>query len=335
MFTTGGNPLSKSQSCHSASVQPRPGAVKRAPRTLARPTKRMEKNIESRAQTPGMYSGDWEHLHLDVNPSVSREQGSGSCASFLPCDFLLPFSDAHKYEFIVGKRREPRLTGLAGQGPPAACPGPRPRRGRAAARHPEPPPRPPRGPGPPRRGSAARRHRPPPGEGGRPRRGGRGAWGYARGLPGPPGRPTRAAGLTWAPWAAEGSGPSDRWVPPPRALRPRGLVPSPRARRGLRGSESSLGRRESRARRLSVALQVPGGAPRWPPPASPRGDPTPARCPRGRLCAFTPSRDSGEAAMYIDTQAACGEAHLTRNELRPVDSHMGLQFYPSSCASTL
>ena len=29
-----------------------------------------------------------------------------------------------------------------------------------------------------------------------------------------------------------------------------------------------------------------------------------------------------EAAMYVDTQAACGEVHLTRNELRLASNHM-------------
>lgn len=36
---------------------------------------------------------------------------------------------------------------------------------------------------------------------------------------------------------------------------------------------------------------------------------------------FSSSLPLWEAVMYVDTQAACGEAHLTRIELRPADNH--------------
>nr|XP_030729244.1 serine/arginine-rich SC35-like splicing factor SCL33 [Globicephala melas] len=94
-----------------------------------------------------------------------------------------------------------------------------------------------------------------------------------------------------------GSGPRDRWVPPTRPLRQRGLVPSPRTRRSLRGSESSAGASPERADSLS-RFRSPGvpRAGRLPPPRAatqprPRR-PNPARISRRRLCVLTPSLGS-------------------------------------------
>ena len=42
-------------------------------------------------------------------------------------------------------------------------------------------------------------------------------------------------------------------------------------------------------------------------------------CLRCSLILFITS--SVGSVMYVDTQAACGEAHLTRNKLRPADNH--------------
>lgn len=121
---------------------------------------------------------------------------------------------------------------------------------------------------------------PQPGDGGRSHRGG-GARRCAQGLPGRPRRPTWAARLTWAPWASGGSGPRDRWVPPTGPPRP-----------FAQNQTQPPWKRELRARRLFVALQVPEvpSADRRPP--LPRAATSPARGPRGRLCTLTRSRDA-------------------------------------------
>nr|XP_025146797.1 collagen alpha-1(I) chain-like [Bubalus bubalis] len=164
---------------------------------------------------------------------------------FLPCDVCSTFPTATNNEFIVGQRPEPRVPG-----PGRAGANRRPAGSLGDARSPLPASRA-------GLGLTAGSHRrqdtahgparppppsPQPGDGGCSHRGG-GARRCAQGLPG---RPTWAARLTWALWASGDSGPRDRWVPPTGPPRPfaENQTQPPR-------------KRELRARRLLVALQVP------------------------------------------------------------------------------
>lgn len=180
---------------------------------------------------------------------------------FLLCDVGSTFPTATNNEFIVGQRPELRVPGPgragANRSPPAAgslrdarsaLPTSRAGLGLAAGSHR-------------RQDTAHCPARPPPRRRSREMAAARtaagGARGCAQGLPGPPGRPTWAARLTWAPWGSGGSGPRDRWVPPTGPLRPfaENQTQPPR-------------KRELRARRLCRA-SGPRGAQRQPRPPLP------------------------------------------------------------------